>query len=40
MDVASIGPEIHNAHSPEECVQISSVQKFYKHLAGVLEELA
>jgi dipeptidase D len=40
MDVASIGPQIENAHSPEERVQISSVQKFYKHLAGVLEELA
>ncbi len=40
MDVASIGPQIENAHSPDEMVQISSVQKFYKHLAGVLEELA
>ncbi len=40
MDVASIGPQIENAHSPEERVQISSVQKFYKHLAAVLEALA
>ena len=40
MDVVSIGPQIENAHSPEEKVQISSVQKFYKHLAAVLEELA
>lgn len=40
MDVVSIGPQIENAHSPEERVQISSVQKFYKHLAAVLEELA
>jgi len=40
MDVASIGPQIENAHSPEEKVQISSVQKFYKHLAALLEELA
>ncbi|MFV2072325.1 MAG: aminoacyl-histidine dipeptidase [Thermoanaerobaculales bacterium] len=40
MDVASIGPQIENAHSPEEKVQISSVAKFYKHLAALLEELA
>jgi dipeptidase D len=40
MDVASIGPQIENAHTPEERVQISSVAKFYKHLAAVLEELA
>jgi len=40
MDVTSIGPQIENAHSPEERVQISSVKKFYKHLAAILEELA
>jgi dipeptidase D len=40
MDVVSIGPQIENAHSPEERVQISSVQKFYKHLSAVLHELA
>jgi dipeptidase D len=40
MDVVSIGPQIENAHSPEERVQISSVQKFYKHLLAVLEDLA
>jgi len=40
MDVVSIGPQIENAHSPEEKVQISSVQKFYKHLTALLEELA
>jgi dipeptidase D len=40
MDVVSIGPQIENAHSPEERVQISSVQRFYKHLAALLEELA
>jgi dipeptidase D len=40
MDVVSIGPQIENAHSPEERVQISSVQNFYKHLAAVLEDLA
>jgi dipeptidase D len=40
MDAVSIGPEIHNAHSPEEKVQISSVTKFYRHLLAMLEELA
>ena len=40
LDTVSIGPEIHNAHSPDEMVQISSVQKFYEHLKGVLKELA
>jgi len=40
MDVVSIGPQIEGAHSPEEKVQISSVQKFYKHLAALLEDLA
>jgi dipeptidase D len=40
MDVVSIGPQIENAHSPEERVQISSVQKFYGHLVAVLEDLA
>jgi dipeptidase D len=40
MDVVSIGPQIENAHSPEERVQISSVEKFYKHLLAILEDLA
>jgi len=40
MDVVSIGPEIQNAHSPEERVQISSVQRFYKTLKALLEDLA
>ncbi len=40
MDVVSIGPEIKNAHSPDEMVQISSVKKFYEHLKAVLADLA
>jgi dipeptidase D len=40
MDCVSIGPQIENAHSPEEKVQISSVQRFYTHLKGVLADLA
>jgi dipeptidase D len=40
MDAVSIGPQIENAHSPDECVQISSVQRFYRHLTALLESLA
>jgi dipeptidase D len=40
MDAVSIGPEIQNAHSPEERVQISSVHRFYTVLKALLEELA
>ncbi len=40
MDAVSIGPEIRNAHSPDEMVQISSVQKFYRHLKALVAELA
>jgi dipeptidase D len=40
LDVCSIGPEVQNAHSPDEKVQISSVQKFYTHLKALLKELA
>jgi dipeptidase D len=39
MDAVSIGPEIRNAHSPDEMVQISSVQKFYEHLKALIVEL-
>jgi len=40
MDAVSIGPEIRNAHSPDEMVQISSVQNFYRHLTALLADLA
>jgi dipeptidase D len=40
MDAISIGPQIENAHSPDERVQISSVAKFYKHVSALLEDLA
>jgi dipeptidase D len=40
MDAVSIGPEIQNAHSPEERVQISSVQRFYRHVTALLGDLA
>jgi dipeptidase D len=40
LDAVSIGPEIRNAHSPDEMVQISSVQRFYAHVRALLKALA
>ncbi|MCG6927145.1 MAG: aminoacyl-histidine dipeptidase [Acidobacteria bacterium] len=40
LDAVSIGPEIRNAHSPDEMVQISSVQRFYEHVKALLKQLA
>jgi dipeptidase D len=39
MDMISFGPTILGAHSPDERVQISSVQKFWAYLLGVLKEI-
>ena len=39
MQMISFGPNIYGAHSPDEKVQISSVQKFWKYLLKVLEEI-
>lgn len=39
MDCSSIGPEVNNAHSPEERVKISSVLPCYQTLVGSLREL-
>ena len=36
MDMVSFGPNIRGAHSPDECVQISSVQKFWGYFLDVL----
>lgn len=38
MDMISFGPTILGAHSPDERVSISSVQKFWKFLLNILEE--
>lgn len=35
----SFGPNISGAHSPDECVQISSVQKFWRLLVALLEKI-
>ncbi len=39
MDMISFGPNIRGAHSPDERVQISSVQKFWKYFLNVLERI-
>jgi len=40
MDMISFGPTIEHPHSPEERVNVDSVEKFWKFLAATLEELA
>lgn len=39
LDIISIGPNITGAHSPEEQFSISSVQKMYEFLIGILEDM-
>lgn len=39
MQMISFGPNIRGAHSPDECVQISSVQKFWSYLLEALRRL-
>jgi dipeptidase D len=39
MQMISFGPTITGAHSPDEQVKISSVQKYWKYLLAVLEEI-
>ncbi len=40
LDMISFGPTITGAHSPDEKIEISTVDKFYTLLKGVLKELA
>ena len=39
MDMVSFGPNIRGAHSPDECVQISSVQKYWKYLLETIKRI-
>ncbi len=39
MQMISFGPNIRGAHSPDECVQISSVQKFWGYLLETLKQI-
>ena len=40
LDIVSFGPNIKGAHSPDEKVQISSVQKIWKLFAATLKDMA
>jgi dipeptidase D len=40
MDMISLGPTIQNPHSPDECVSISSVERFYNFVRAFLTALA
>ena len=39
MEMISIGPNVFGAHSPDERLQISSTQKFWKFLVEILKEI-
>jgi dipeptidase D len=39
MEMISFGPNIRGAHSPDECVQISSVQKYWGFLLETLKRI-
>jgi dipeptidase D len=39
VDMISFGPNIRAAHSPDECVQISSVQKFWAYFLNSLTHI-
>lgn len=39
MEMISFGPNIYGAHSPDERVQISSVQKFWRYLLEALKRI-
>lgn len=39
VDMISFGPNIRAAHSPDECVQISSVQKFWEFYLSILAQI-
>ncbi len=40
IDMVSLGPQIESPHSPDERVQISTVERFYTFLKAILQELA
>ncbi len=39
LDMISFGPTIRHAHSPDEMVNIQSVEKFWKYLLATLEQI-
>jgi dipeptidase D len=39
LEMASIGPDIRDAHTPDEHVSVPSVERFWRHLVAVLEKI-
>jgi len=39
LDMVSLGPTIRHPHSPDEKVQVSSVQKFWRYLTAILGQI-
>lgn len=39
MDMLSFGPNLKDVHSPDECIQISTVDKCWKLLIGILKNI-
>jgi dipeptidase D len=40
LDMVSFGPQIEFPHSPDERVSISTVERFWRLLVGVVDELS
>ena len=40
MDMVSFGPNIRGAHSPDEKVSVTSVQKFWGYLCQLLTQIS
>jgi dipeptidase D len=40
LDMLAIGPQLESPHSPDERVSIPTVQRFYRLLAGIVDELS
>lgn len=39
MDMVSFGPTLRGVHSPDEKVNIETVEKWWKHLVDILEHI-
>jgi dipeptidase D len=39
LEMASIGPDIRDAHTPDENVSVPSVQRFWSHLVAILDAI-
>jgi dipeptidase D len=40
LDMVSFGPQIEGPHSPDERISIPTVERFWRLLAGVVDELS